>query len=45
MKMRNPIRERIDYINSLYEKGDNIIYWTARGSVSGVDLKEFTKTN
>tara|TARA_X000001036_G_scaffold359057_1_gene341672 strand:+ start:317 stop:679 length:363 start_codon:yes stop_codon:yes gene_type:complete len=38
-----PHIERIDYINSLYEKGDNIIYWTARGSVSGIDLKEFTK--
>ena len=38
-----PHRERIDYINSLYEKGNNIIYWTARGSVSGIDLKEFTK--
>ena len=38
-----PHRERIDYINSLYEKGENIIYWTARGSVSWIDLKEFTK--
>ena len=38
-----PHRERIDQINSLYEKGHNIIYWTARGSVSGIDLKEFTK--
>ena len=38
-----PHRERIDYINSLYEKGNKIIYWTARGIKSGIDFKEFTK--
>ena len=30
-------------VRQFYEKGDYIIYWTARGSVSGIDLKEFTK--
>ena len=38
-----PHRERIDYINFLYEKGNKIIYWTARGIKSGIDFKEFTK--
>ena len=38
-----PHRERIDYINSLYEKGNNIIYWPARGVKSRIGFEEFTK--
>lgn len=32
----------IEKINNLYDKGWTIIYWTARGSSSGIDYKEFT---
>ena len=38
-----PIQENIDKINSLYALGHEIIYWTARGSVTGLDWRELTK--
>ena len=38
-----PILDRIKKINDLYEKGNEIHYWTARGSVSGIDHTELTK--
>ena len=38
-----PIPERIKKINDLYDKGNEIIYWTARGSGSGKDWSEVTK--
>jgi len=38
-----PIQARIGYINSLYEEGKHIVYWTARGCISGVDHTELTK--
>ena len=38
-----PIKERIIKINNLYEQGNEIHYWTARGSVSGIDHLELTK--
>jgi|TARA_R100000030_G_scaffold43373_2_gene32729 hypothetical protein len=33
----------IDKINKLYDKGNEITYWTARGSYSGIDYYELTK--
>jgi len=38
-----PIQERIAKVNELYEKGNTITYWTARGSESKLDLYELTK--
>jgi hypothetical protein len=38
-----PIQERISKINKLYDEGHNIIYWTARGSGTGMDWEETTK--
>lgn len=38
-----PIPERIKKINDLYDEGNEIIYWTARGSGSGKDWSEVTK--
>ena len=38
-----PIRENIDKANKLYDQGHTIIYWTARGSGSGLDWTELTK--
>ena len=32
-----PILERIAHINSLFDQGNEIHYWTARGSSSGKD--------
>ena len=32
-----PIFDRIKQINALYDQGHEIHYWTARGTVSGID--------
>tara|TARA_Y100000310_G_C20081233_1_gene533931 strand:+ start:56 stop:355 length:300 start_codon:yes stop_codon:yes gene_type:complete len=32
-----PIKENIEKINQLYDEGHRIVYWTARGSISGID--------
>tara|TARA_Y100000310_G_scaffold101532_1_gene99629 strand:+ start:6175 stop:6468 length:294 start_codon:yes stop_codon:yes gene_type:complete len=37
-----PIKENIEKANRLYDEGHTIVYWTARGSVSGRDLTELT---
>lgn len=38
-----PYLERIKKINALYEEGNIITYWTARGSGSGIDWSFITK--
>lgn len=38
-----PMMDRIEKINKLYDGGDTIVYWTARGSVTGIDHSELTK--
>ncbi len=38
-----PIKSNIEKINKLYSDGHTIIYWTARGAVSGADWTELTK--
>ena len=38
-----PNLERIDKINELYDAGHTIVYWTARGSNTGIDWTELTK--
>ena len=37
-----PMLERIAKINKLYDEGNTIVYWTARGSGSGIDWKSIT---
>ncbi len=37
-----PIAENIDRINALYDSGNTIVYWTARGSRTGDDWRELT---
>ena len=37
-----PIKERISKINALFDEGHTIIYWTARGTVSGLDWTDVT---
>jgi len=39
-----PIFQNIAKINSLYEDGNTIVYWTARGSGTGHDWEELTKS-
>tara|TARA_Y100000034_G_scaffold136485_1_gene213209 strand:- start:2184 stop:2513 length:330 start_codon:yes stop_codon:yes gene_type:complete len=38
-----PVHSRISRINSLYDAGHTIIYWTARGSVTGIDWEDVTR--
>ena len=37
-----PWYDRIETINKLYDEGHHIKYWTARGSVTGIDWLETT---
>lgn len=37
-----PIHERIIKANDLYNQGHTIVYWTARGSESGIDHSQLT---
>jgi hypothetical protein len=37
-----PILNRIEYFNQLYDQGHEIHYWTARGGNSGLDWTELT---
>jgi hypothetical protein len=39
-----PIPERIEHFNKLYDEGHTIKYWTARGSGSGKDWYNLTLT-
>jgi len=38
-----PILERIEKINFLYDEGNTIVYWTARGATTKIDWTELTK--
>ena len=42
--MAKPIKHRIEKINSLYEQGNTVIYWTARGSGTGIDWEAVTRS-
>ena len=37
-----PMKKNIKKINELYYNGHTIVYWTARGTVSGIDWTEVT---
>tara|TARA_R110000851_G_scaffold118112_2_gene245318 strand:- start:592 stop:885 length:294 start_codon:yes stop_codon:yes gene_type:complete len=39
-----PNMENISKINKLYDEGHIITYWTARGTVTGLDWKKTTST-
>ena len=41
--LAQPIKHMIDWINGLYTDGHTIIYWTARGAVTGLDWKGLTE--
>ena len=38
-----PDYENIMKINELFDKGNKIIYWTARGSRTGIDWRDLTE--
>lgn len=37
-----PIKENINKVNELYDEGNTIVYWTARGTKSNIDWRELT---
>lgn len=39
-----PIDKNIKKINKMYDNGDKIVYWTARGTGSGIDWREVTES-
>ena len=43
-KNAKPVWENIEKINNLKEDGNEIVYWTARGSSSGIDWHDFTQS-
>ena len=38
----SPILENINKANTLFEEGNKIVYWTARGTVTGLDWSSVT---
>jgi hypothetical protein len=38
-----PIEDRINQLNKLYDQGNTVIYWTARGGTTGIDWTDLTK--
>jgi len=38
-----PLPERIDKINTMYDRGHRITYWTGRGTLSGKDYSALTR--
>jgi len=38
-----PMKNNIMKINELYDSGNTIIYWTARGTTSGIDWRAVTE--
>lgn len=39
-----PLQEKIATINALYDQGNRITYWTARGNLTGTDQTALTKS-
>jgi len=39
----SPLKQNIEKANRLYDEGNTIVYWTARGTGSGIDWSEITK--
>lgn len=39
----SPILKAVQKANELYDKGHTIIYWTARGTLTGIDWRKVTE--
>ncbi len=39
-----PIMSNINKANKLYDQGHTIVYWTARGTKTGIDWTDITKS-
>jgi len=38
-----PFHDRIEAYNKMYDLGNEITYWTARGTTTGIDWRELTE--
>jgi CMP-N,N'-diacetyllegionaminic acid synthase len=38
-----PIEKNIEKINDLYDSGNTVVYWTARGTTTGIDWRDVTE--
>jgi len=38
-----PIEKNIEKINDLYDSGNTVVYWTARGTTTGLDWRDMTE--
>jgi len=38
-----PIKKAVDKVNKLYADGHIVVFWTARGTVSGKNFRELTE--
>lgn len=41
--LAKPFQDRIERFNELYDSGNEVHYWTARGAQSGKDWSDYTK--
>jgi|TARA_Y100000310_G_scaffold195674_1_gene195684 hypothetical protein len=41
--LSTPIKENIEKANKLYEEGNTVVYWTARGTTSGINWEKITR--
>lgn len=41
--LATPIVKNIEKVNKLYDEGHTVVYWTARGTVTGIDWRETTE--
>ena len=41
--LAEPIVENVIKANKLYDEGHTIVYWTARGTETGIDWREITE--
>ena len=42
-ELHKPLHDRIAIINELYDDGHTIVYWTARGTTTGIDWRAITE--
>lgn len=38
-----PLKYNIEKVNKLYDDGHHIVYWTARGTMTGIDWRRTTE--
>ncbi len=38
-----PYEDRIEMINHLFDSGNTVVYWTARGTGTGIDWRDVTE--